>query len=65
MMNMLRAFGYNNVFMNWLWLFLIYVLDCCLLYLMVWVINKVRRTILVYSCVGLGGAVLVIIALFK
>lgn len=58
-------YGYNNVFMNWLWLFLIYVLDCCLLYLMVLAINKVRRTILVYSCVGLGGAVLVIIALFK
>ena len=62
MMNMLRAFGYNNVFMNWLWLFLIYVLDCCLLYLMVLAINKVRRTILIYSCVGLGGAVLAIIA---
>lgn len=58
-------YGYNNVFMNWLWLFLIYVLDCCLLYLMVLAINKVRRTILIYSCVGLGGAVLAIIALFK
>lgn len=58
-------YGYSNVFMNWLWLFLIYVLDCCLLYLMVLAINKVRRTALVYSCVALGGAVLVIIALFK
>ena len=58
-------YGYDNIFMNWLWLFLVYVLVCCLLYLAILVINKAGKTISVYLGVVLGGCVLVIIALFR
>ena len=34
-------YGYDNLFMNWLWLFLLYVVLCSLLYLIILVINRV------------------------
>lgn len=58
-------YGYDNIFMNWLWLFLVYVLVCCLLYLAILVINKVGKTISIYLGVALGGIVLIVIALFR
>ena len=58
-------YGYNNVFMNWLWLFLVYVLICCLLYLVILVINKVGKTTSIYLGVILGGIVLLTVALFR
>lgn len=33
-------YGYDNIVMNWLWLFLVYVMFCCLLYLTILIINK-------------------------
>lgn len=43
-------YGYHNVLINWLWLFLVYMAVCFLLYLMILVINrtgKQRRFVLV------------------
>lgn len=58
-------YGYDNLFMNWLWLFLLYVLICSLLYFGVLVINKIGKTASIYLGVVLGGAILLIIALFR
>lgn len=58
-------YGYNNKFMNWLWLFLVYVLICFLLYFAILVINKVGKTISIYLGVVLGGIALIVIALFR
>lgn len=58
-------YGYDNIFMNWLWLFLLYVLICCLLYLAILVINKVGKTMSIYFGIGLGSCILVVIALFR
>lgn len=59
------VYGYNNIFINWLWLFLIYVLTCCLLYLVILLFNKAGKTTLIYSGIILGGGVLAVIALFR
>ncbi len=58
-------YGYGNMFINWLWLFLVYVLICCLLYFTILVINKVGKTVSVYLGIGLGGCTLLVIALFR
>lgn len=58
-------YGYHNVFMNWLWLFLLYVIVCCLLYFMILVINKVGKAVSIYLGIVCGGIVLLIIALFR
>lgn len=58
-------YGYDNILMNWLWLILLYVLICCLLYLAVLVINKVGKTISIYLGIGLGSCILFVIALFR
>ena len=58
-------YGYDNIFMNWLWLFLLYVTFCCLLYLIVLVINKVGKKASIYLAVVFGGIILLIIALFR
>ncbi|GMQ62446.1 hypothetical protein [Vallitalea maricola] len=58
-------YGYGNVLVNWLWLFLAYMLICTLLYLGVLVINKIGKTLSIYLTVILGGAVLLIVALFR
>lgn len=58
-------YGYDNIFMNWLWLFLLYVTLCNLLYLLMLIINKVGKTASIYLGVAAGGMVLLIIAVFK
>lgn len=58
-------YGYGNIFMNWLCLFLLYVSICCLLYLAVLVINKVGKMISIYLGIGLGSCILFVIALFR
>ena len=58
-------YGYDNIFMNWLWLFLLYITFCCLLYLIILLINKVGKIISIYLGVVLGGIVLLIMALFR
>ena len=51
--------------MNWLWLFLLYVTLCNLLYLLMLIINKAGKTVSIYLGVAAGGMVLLIIAVFK
>lgn len=58
-------YGYDHMFMNWLWLFLLYIAFCCLLYLIVLIINKVGKTVSIYLGVVLGGIILLIMALFR
>lgn len=58
-------YGYGNLFMNWLWLFLVYVLVCCLLYLVILIINKVGKNVSIYLGCCVGGIVLLLIALFR
>lgn len=59
------VYGYGNKFMNWLWLFLIYVTFCCLLYLIVLVINKAGKSVSVCLGIVFGGIILLIVALFR
>lgn len=58
-------YGYDNKFMNWLWLFLVYVMICSLLYFGVLVVNKIGKTAAIYLGIILGGVVLLIAALFR
>lgn len=58
-------YGYENIFMNWLWLFLFYVALCCLLYLIILIINKVGKTPSIILGIIFGGIILLIIALFR
>lgn len=58
-------YGYDNLFMNWIWLFLVYVFVCSLLYLVILVVNKVGKNISIYLGCSLGGIILLIIALFR
>ena len=58
-------YGYDHLFMNWLWLFLVYILVCSLLYLGILIINKAGKKISLCLGVCFGGIVLLIIALFR
>lgn len=58
-------YGYDNPFMNWLWLFLFYATFCCLLYLIILVINKTGKNVSIILGVVFGGIVLLIVALFR
>lgn len=58
-------YGYDNLFMNWLWLFLLYVVLCSLLYLIILVINRVGKNVSIYLGLAFGGVILLIIALFR
>ena len=50
----------------WLWLFLAYMLVCCLLYLSILIINKIGKVASIYLAIGLGLTVVLIIpALLK
>ena len=57
-------YGYDNLFMNWLWLFLLYVTFCCLLYLIILIINKTGKNVSILGVI-FGGIVLLIVALFR
>ena len=58
-------YNYDNIFMNWIWLFLLYVTFCCLLYLIILIINKVGKNVSIYLGIVLGGVILLIVALFR
>lgn len=58
-------YGYGNILVNWLWLFLAYMFVCTLFYFAVLVINKIGKTCSLYLSVILGSAVLFIVALFR
>ncbi len=57
-------YGYeHSFFLNWLWLFLAYMLVCCLLYLSILIINKIGKVASIYLAIGLGLTVVLIIRL--
>ena len=58
-------YGYNNIFANWLWLFLFYMLICSLFYIGVLVINKIGKISSIYLGVVLGGIALLDVAVFR
>ncbi len=60
-------YGYeHSVVINWLWLFLVYMLVCCLLYLTILVINKIGKSSSLYAAIILGLTVILIIpAIFR
>ena len=58
-------YGYDNIFINWLWLFLLYVTFWCLLYLIILIINKTGKNVSIILGVVFGGIILLIVALFR
>ncbi len=58
-------YGYNNVFANWLLLFLLYMVICELLYLVILVIYKAGKNLSICLGVSLGGIILLITAVFQ
>lgn len=58
-------YGYGSLFANWLWLTVLYLLFCSLFYLAILVIHRVGKAVSLLIGVGLGGIVLLVIALFR
>lgn len=60
-------YGYgHSYFLGWVWLFLVYMLICCLFYLVILIINKIGKKISVYAGITLGLTIILIIpALIK
>lgn len=58
-------YGYNHLFMNWLWLFLLYVVVCSLLYLIILIINKIGKSASIILGTVFGGIVLLSVALVR
>ncbi len=58
-------YGYGNLFANWLWLTVLYLMFCSLFYLAVLVINKVGKRVFLFIGIGLSGMILLAIALFR
>ncbi len=55
-------YGYgHSLLINWLWLFLTYMLVCCLLYLAILIINKIGKAASIYLGIGLGVTFVLII----
>lgn len=58
-------YGNNNIFMNWLLLFLLYLVICELLYLIVLIINKAGKNLSICLGVFVGGIVFLLTAFFQ
>ena len=58
-------YGYGNLLGNWIYLAVLYFMCCNLAYFAVLVINKVGKLVSLFMGVGLGGLVLIVIALFR
>lgn len=58
-------YGYDNPFLNWLWLTVFYLSFCSLFYLAVLIINKVGKRVSLFISIVLGGVIVIIIALFR
>ena len=60
-------YGYgHSYFLGWVWLFFVYMLICCLFYLVILIINKIGKKISVYAGITLGLTIILIIpALIK
>lgn len=58
-------YGYYYFFVNWIWLLLLYMVVCSLLYLVGLVVNRYGKRILLYLGVVLLGLVLFVTAMFR
>ena len=58
-------YGYGHLVLNWLWLFLLYLLVCSLLYLVVLVVHKISKTATICLGIGLGGLLLLVLAVAR
>ena len=58
-------YGYGNVFLNWLWLTILYLMFCSLFYLAVLVINRVGKMVSLFIGVGLSCVILLVTSLFR
>lgn len=58
-------YGYGNVFLNWLWLTVLYLMFCSLFYLAVLVINRVGKMMSLFIGVGLSCVILLVTSLFR
>lgn len=58
-------YGYGNLIMNWVWLFLLYIVVCSLFFVIILWINLAGKAISIYSGIIFGGIILLIIALFQ
>ena len=54
-----------NVFLNWLWLTVLYLMFCSLFYLAVLVINRVGKMVSLFIGVGLSCVILLVTSLFR
>ncbi len=59
------AYGYDHFLANWLWLFTLYLLMCCLLYLIALVIHRIGKHLSLYVGIVLGGIIVLIAAFFR
>lgn len=58
-------YGYDHIFMNWIWLFLMNMLVCSFFYLGILILNKIGKKLVVYLGITLGCLVLLVVALFR
>ena len=58
-------YGFGNVFANWLWLTVLYLMFCSLFYFVVLIINRVGKTVSLLIGVGVCSLILLVIALFQ
>mgnify|MGYP001623962668 FL=1 len=58
-------YGYGNVFLNWLWLTVLYLMFCSLFYFAVLVINRVGKMVSLFIGVGLSCVILLVTSLFR
>lgn len=58
-------YGYGNIFVNWLCLFLGYILVCTWLYFGVLAMNRIGKKLSIYVSIVLGGIILLIVAMFR
>ena len=58
-------YGYGNVFLNWLWLTVLYLMFCSLFYLAVLVSNRVGKMVSLFIGVGLSCVILLVTSLFR
>lgn len=58
-------YGYGNIFANWLWLTVLYLMFCSLFYLAVLIINRVGKMVSLFIGVGLSCLILLVISMFR
>ena len=61
----ISIYGNANLFVNWLCLFLVYMVICTLFFLSILIINKIGKKVALYFIVLLAGSITLLVTLFK